>query len=225
MTGLSLKAALHLPVGRGTAKTFWVPIVYCSDVPQPKCNILSFIRDNFFSPAGLTSSVQNRNALNSLRRRLFEETRNLAAVTPVSSYNPPAAAVPSIGSGSFPAIPNSKIGSQKKQPPMPTAPEDPPANSAKPGSGPIDQTNSVHHDSLSRRLAERPYIFILPAVALLLILSAVLILMCRKKEAPTIGPWRTGLSGQLKKAFITGKIYFIFCSIKVCKFIYTSIIY
>ncbi|XP_039117436.1 LOW QUALITY PROTEIN: protein MALE DISCOVERER 2-like [Dioscorea cayenensis subsp. rotundata] len=153
---------------------------------------------------GLTSSVQNRNALNSLRRRLFEETRNLAAVTPVSSYNPPAAAVPSIGSGSFPAIPNSKIGSQKKQPPMPTAPEDPPANSAKPGSGPIDQTNSVHHDSLSRRLAERPYIFILPAVALLLILSAVLILMCRKKEAPTIGPWRTGLSGQLKKAFITG---------------------
>lgn len=39
---------------------------------------------------------------------------------------------------------------------------------------------------------------------ILLIIIAVMIFLCRSKAVPHIGPWKTGLSGQLQKAFVTG---------------------
>ncbi|KAL0321300.1 UNVERIFIED_CONTAM: protein MALE DISCOVERER 2 [Sesamum radiatum] len=38
----------------------------------------------------------------------------------------------------------------------------------------------------------------------LLILAVVIIVICRSRAAKTIAPWKTGLSGQLQKAFVTG---------------------
>jgi hypothetical protein len=38
------------------------------------------------------------------------------------------------------------------------------------------------------------------------IVAVGLLLMCRKQVVTTIGPWKTGLSGQLQKAFVTGEL-------------------
>jgi hypothetical protein len=46
---------------------------------------------------------------------------------------------------------------------------------------------------------------VIPSIALLLIVIACMLLLCRNKSVATIGPWKTGLSGQLQKAFVTGK--------------------
>jgi len=45
---------------------------------------------------------------------------------------------------------------------------------------------------------------VLPAVALLLLAGLACWLLCRKSAVATIGPWKTGLSGQLQKTFVTG---------------------
>jgi hypothetical protein len=53
------------------------------------------------------------------------------------------------------------------------------------------------------------YKAVLPAVGLLLLTGlACLLLPCRKSAVATIGPWKTGLSGQLQKAFVTGTTLF-----------------
>jgi hypothetical protein len=43
-------------------------------------------------------------------------------------------------------------------------------------------------------------------VGVLIIFAAGLLFRCRKQGVTTIGPWKTGLSGQLQKAFVTGDI-------------------
>jgi len=48
------------------------------------------------------------------------------------------------------------------------------------------------------------YMVVLPAVALLSLAGLACWLLCRKSAVATIGPWKTGLSGQLQKAFVTG---------------------
>jgi hypothetical protein len=50
------------------------------------------------------------------------------------------------------------------------------------------------------------YFIVLPLVVLLIGIACML-LLCRTKSGTTIGPWKTGLSGQLQKAFVTGKVF------------------
>jgi hypothetical protein len=54
------------------------------------------------------------------------------------------------------------------------------------------------------------YAILIPSIALLLIIIACMLLLCRNKSVTTIGPWKTGLSGQLQKAFVTGKPNILF---------------
>lgn len=49
------------------------------------------------------------------------------------------------------------------------------------------------------------YFLIIPIVAVLVFVAAGLLFMCRDRGVTTIGPWKTGLSGQLQKAFVTGE--------------------
>ncbi|XP_008789371.2 protein MALE DISCOVERER 2-like isoform X1 [Phoenix dactylifera] len=137
--------------------------------------------------------------VDTVRRRLLEETSNLAAA-PGSSANPKEiVTVPSTGSGSFPAVPSGNV--KKKPSPASTSPASPPN---------IPSRSSKPRDSVENKHASRKgslnwvYILVLPVLALLLIIMACMIFVCRHKGVATIGPWRTGLSGQLQKAFVTG---------------------
>ncbi|XP_047947841.1 protein MALE DISCOVERER 2-like isoform X1 [Salvia hispanica] len=123
---------------------------------------------------------------NTVRRMLFEQSTNLVALPPdITSLTPlvPPETLPSRSSGSFPAVP-------KVSPPVPSPPlgqEDKPP----------DTTSG--HSGIS-------LIFIIgiSAAIFFLILLAIMFIVSRSKAAKTIVPWKTGLSGQLQKAFVTG---------------------
>ncbi|KAL6618793.1 hypothetical protein ACP70R_033932 [Stipagrostis hirtigluma subsp. patula] len=123
-------------------------------------------------------------------RRLLQDT-NLAAPSPSLPVPVPASApVPS--SGSFPASGQGQNDPNAIAP----APEDVP-------DARTPHSLSKFHD-LSRDM-KWLYMIVLPVVGGLLLLAvAWMVLPCRKSAVATIGPWKTGLSGQLQKAFVTG---------------------
>lgn len=149
---------------------------------------------------------------NFVRRRLLQQSSNLAAIA-ASGGSPLQLIITPFtrSSGAFPAVANEK----KKQSHTP-APQPSPADSSS------KQTNSTEnsHDQASHFSPGNStnqktsvdgssgniwkYVFVVPGVALLLIVAAVMLCMCRSRGVTTIGPWTTGLSGQLQKAFVTG---------------------
>ncbi|CAD5189700.1 unnamed protein product [Musa acuminata subsp. malaccensis] len=139
------------------------------------------------------------------RRRLVEETRNLPAAPGSNGPVLQAVTVPPIASGSFPAI---RDKSKLKPAPAPIPPQTPaPVSPSKtpPESTPTKPTDSAGNDiPLNKKSATWLYVLVLPAAALLLTLVTCMFLVCRSKNSSTIGPWKTGLSGQLQKAFVTG---------------------
>ncbi|XP_030548398.1 protein MALE DISCOVERER 2 isoform X1 [Rhodamnia argentea] len=143
----------------------------------------------------------------SSRRKLLEQSSNLAAIpVDVGSLPSEITTVPiTRSSGSFPAVPDGK----KKQSAAPLAP--PPSlasphsqNSSEPNTKSSQTTNTDSSPSGLSGAARRYIIIIVPSVAVLLIIFAFMLIFCRKRGVASIGPWKTGLSGQLQKAFITG---------------------
>ncbi|KAH7682100.1 Non-specific serine/threonine protein kinase protein [Dioscorea alata] len=148
--------------------------------------------------------------VNSVRRRLLQVTSNRQeSNTPskMDARNLPAAplvgppprgtmTVPSTGSGSFPAIPHGKVKPSPESP-LPSPASALPATSADPQPGTNKSTSS-------EKITARGSVIIIIAIALLLIFAASMYFMCRRKGVATIGPWKTGLSGQLQNAFVTG---------------------
>lgn len=67
------------------------------------------------------------------------------------------------------------------------------------------------------------YIVVIPVAGLIMLAGmAWMFLPCRKKSVATIGPWRTGLSGQLQKAFVSGNTAIF--AILICNiFLYCSV--
>ncbi|KAK4491587.1 hypothetical protein RD792_002340 [Penstemon davidsonii] len=138
--------------------------------------------------------------VNNVRRILAVESSNLAAIPPnVGAPLPsePVDTLPSRSSGSFPAIPNAK-----KKSPAPV-----------PSPTPIQEHNP--HDATSRGAVSQPppdeksgnslkVIIGISSAVILLIVVSVMFLVFRSRAAKTIGPWKSGLSGQLQKAFVTG---------------------
>ncbi|KAL6201346.1 hypothetical protein ACLB2K_025060 [Fragaria x ananassa] len=130
------------------------------------------------------------------RRRLHEQASlNLPAIPfvgPDSSIQ--IIALPtSRSSGSFPAIPDAK---KKLSPPPAPAPLASPPN-------PSSQNNQ-QQDSPKSSSNMWKYIVTGISVAVLLIVLVMMFFMCRSQAVKTIKPWKTGISGQLQKAFITG---------------------
>ncbi|XP_077224454.1 protein MALE DISCOVERER 2-like isoform X2 [Tasmannia lanceolata] len=138
------------------------------------------------------------------RRRLLEEPSNLAAA-PVSGTLPKEiTTIPSFGTGSYSAFSNGK----KKESPIPTllSSANPPTilkshphSSTNPNTTPSKQKNT-----LSKGSGKWKYLFLIPAGLLLLTVAATMVFMCRGRGVATIGPWKSELSGQLQKAFVTG---------------------
>ncbi|CAN1166211.1 Protein MALE DISCOVERER 1 [Linum perenne] len=140
---------------------------------------------------------------NTMRRRLQEQQQqqpqgsNLEAEPP---ENAPSSqdtfdSVPiTRGSGSFPAIPNSKSPLSPPSLPNTDASQDD-GGDEEPAKGPI-QHNHISWDWICFLMA------LLSAVLCAFIL--VIMFLCRRRAGRTIAPWKTGISGQLQKAFVTG---------------------
>ncbi|PIN08779.1 Serine/threonine protein kinase [Handroanthus impetiginosus] len=146
--------------------------------------------------SGVTWNIENE--VNNVRRVLLEEPSNLVASPPnVGTLTPPGPsdALPSRSSGSFPAIPN---GKKLSHAPIPS-----------PASQEHKTPDATNPDALNQPTGGKSghslkLIVGLSVLALLFVLAVAMLIICRSRAARTIGPWNTGLSGQLQKAFITG---------------------
>lgn len=137
------------------------------------------------------------------RRELLEETSNLAAEPAPPAPSPSPGIITEASprsSGSFPAVTNAK----KRRPPL-VLPLPSPNENKSP-----DSSKNQPQDNKQTKGSKHVWLYVVIAVASfvgLLIIVAV-IFFCRKRAVKSIGPWKTGLSGQLQKAFVTGKIFF-----------------
>ncbi|GFZ06148.1 leucine-rich repeat protein kinase family protein [Actinidia rufa] len=147
--------------------------------------------------------VQNvQNLVNTGRRRLLQGSSNLAA-NPASGGSPPGQiiALPiNRSSGSFPAVPNGKQGQVHEPVPSPADP-----SSQHNTSNPYNTANNKQtNQKTSAGGISWKFIVVISGVSLLVIVAVVMFFVCRSPIVPTIGPWKSGLSGQLQKAFVTG---------------------
>ncbi|KAF0917381.1 hypothetical protein E2562_017836 [Oryza meyeriana var. granulata] len=152
------------------------------DIYDERGNVNQRSENGFESDSSSEENTKDSNNLSAVqlsRRSLLEDT-NLAA-TSVNAPVPAVAPVPSTGTGSYSAF------NANNAPPPLSPPSSPPMSS--------------DHPRRSKRLL---YAIVLSSIALLLIGIACMFLLCRNKSVATIGPWKTGLSGQLQKAFVTG---------------------
>ncbi|GAB2298586.1 hypothetical protein Dimus_032653 [Dionaea muscipula] len=146
---------------------------------------------NVQSPYKRALAQNAENRVNLVPRRLLEQSSNLEAVPA-----PPSQVTPSPlshSSGTFPAISN---GSQS----LDSLP--PPASVAS-----ASEENQTSSDATSPSVSsEKIWIYVAVAlgVALLLAILAASFFICKSQGVRPIGPWKTGLSGQLQKAFVTG---------------------
>ncbi|XP_044461200.1 protein MALE DISCOVERER 2-like [Mangifera indica] len=150
-----------------------------------------------------------QNLVNVARRRLHEQSSNLPAAPATSGPSPnQIIALPiARSSGTFPAVPNAKKNLPQPAPQPSEADEGFPSPSndvtisQHSPSPPSQSTGTESSDSSGSAWR---YIYIVPGGAALFIFAAATVVMCRTRAAETIRPWKTGLSGQLQKAFITG---------------------
>ncbi|XP_065879737.1 protein MALE DISCOVERER 2-like [Euphorbia lathyris] len=133
--------------------------------------------------------------VNSVRRRLFEKSSNLAAPPAAGSSSTQVITLQaSQSSGSFRAIPNAK--NINSPPPVPV--NSPQAKSAYSAKSVPQSTSSATSEH------KWIYFLVIPFAFSMFIVSVAVLVFVRKRGVTTIGPWKTGLSGQLQKAFVTG---------------------
>lgn len=143
---------------------------------------------NLGGAPAIISAEDAENASNFLRRRLFEQSNNLVAASPVkgSALEQIGSAPITRSSGSFPAEPVPR-GNEKPTPPSPL-------------NQPITNQNSPPPPK--RNIWK--YVGIALGAFSFIIVVVVVICACRNRPVVAIRPWKTGISGQLQKAFITG---------------------
>ncbi|KAJ7968715.1 putative Receptor protein kinase [Quillaja saponaria] len=153
--------------------------------------------------SSMPHNLQNvENLFNFSRRRLLEQSSNLPAAPLSVGPTQQILALPSSrSSGAFPAVPN-----DKKQSPLPSPADHNTSNPDKSTHNPSGfgtQTNQQHQaDGTPGNLWK--YIIFISGIVFFIIAAAVVLCMWKSRGATTIGPWKTGLSGQLQKAFVTG---------------------
>ncbi|KAK6917694.1 Leucine-rich repeat-containing N-terminal, plant-type, partial [Dillenia turbinata] len=150
---------------------------YCNDLPRSS---------EPFADENVHNSVMF------VRRRLLEESKNLPAL--------PAPAIPPSGqttspiarsSGSFPAVADAK-----KTSPPPATISNPPSPPAE-----LDPPPSINDKANGFK---RTYLWVGIGLGILVIVFVAICCLRRGSNVKPIGPWQTGLSGQLQKAFVSG---------------------
>ncbi|XP_052147287.1 protein MALE DISCOVERER 2-like isoform X1 [Oryza glaberrima] len=155
-----------------------------------------------FKSLGEPHIMQNLQSFASaVGRRLLGEVGNLPALSgndakssgPVNSEEIQRAIdVLSLGSGSFSAFPNSEAEVLES-----AVNTDAAAMQSVAANQSTDEVSGSKHSKWA-------YFMIIPAAILLISLIVAPILVWRKRGRAAIGPWKTGLSGPLQKAFVTG---------------------
>ncbi|CAH2046264.1 unnamed protein product [Thlaspi arvense] len=151
--------------------------------------------------ANHTSSFKNETSTIFKRRELLEGTSNLAAMPAPDAPSPSPESITKVfprSSGSFPALANAK----KRKPPLMISPSPPPT---------AENNNNTNSDP-PRKFEEKSkgfkdvwlYVVIGVAAFVAMLIIIAVIFFFRKRAVKSIGPWKTGLSGQLQKAFVTG---------------------
>ncbi|KAF0924884.1 hypothetical protein E2562_014967 [Oryza meyeriana var. granulata] len=151
---------------------------------------------------GELHTIQNLQSFaRAMHRRLLHEVGNLPALSgndakssvPANSEETQRAVdVLSLGSGSFSAFPNSD-GEVLES-----------ALNADAAAVQSAAANQSTGEVSGAKYSKWAYFMILPAAILLISLIVAPILVWRKRGRAPIGPWKTGLSGPLQKAFVTG---------------------
>lgn len=127
---------------------------------------------------------------------MFDQSSNLAAAPFSGGPTIEISSVPiTQSSGAFPAVPDTNKKQNQSPAPLPSPSVSPHVNQA-------SQQNSPN--GASGKLWK--YIIIIAGVAVLVIVFVIMLCIWRKRAAKVIKPWKTGISGQLQKAFITGII-------------------
>ncbi|KAK7318810.1 hypothetical protein RJT34_03517 [Clitoria ternatea] len=132
------------------------------------------------------------NLPSSARRKLLDQSSNLAAAPYTGGPAIQISSLPfTLSSGALPAL----QGAYKKLngSALPSPSDSPHGNQT-------SQQNSANGGS--GKLWK--YIIIILGVAVLIIVIMIMLCIWRKRAAKVIKPWKTGISGQLQKAFITG---------------------
>lgn len=139
-----------------------------------------------------------RNLVPFTRRGLLEQSKNLHAVpAPATPSTEQIISLPTTrNSGTFSAVP-------KKQNRVPTPPPDP-----TPREAPVSQSSQTSNSEPPAQQSSDSgnlwkYLIAVLCVVILLVIVIVVIIY-RKRAAKTTCPWKTGVSGQLQKAFVTG---------------------
>lgn len=156
--------------------------------------------------------------VSSTRRKLLQSSGNNLAAVPFSDKTPIefSTAPTTFSSGAIPAVPEAI---EKKNRP---APSDPDSNAPDDASD-ENQSDNVSDENQSQDASDGnqasqqhvnngastwKWIIIFLLLLLLVIIIIILLYIWRKRAAKVIRPWKTGISGQLRKAFITGKLFF-----------------
>lgn len=128
-----------------------------------------------------------------VRRHLLREKQNLRAAH-LTDAPPHTVSVQARESGSFPAFRSSSGNGDRTV-----------SSAENPSSMPVQIGESGKHDdeSASKSWEKWIYTVVVPTAALILVVSLVFFIVSRRNAA-VISPWKTGLSCQLQKAFITG---------------------
>ena len=154
-----------------------------------------------------TEVVENiLNLVKSAGWRLLDWSSNLAAA-PITG-GPPIQIISlptTLSCGAFSAVPNDKKQNQSPAPvPDPSHDTSKQGQSSNASSGKeIDQQSSAN--SASANLWT--YIIVIAVVAVLVIILLALFFLWQRKGVKAISPFKTGISGQLQKAFITGTVW------------------
>lgn len=164
-----------------------------------KCAVWVFLHQFSHSSGSFEPNIQN--IANAVRRKLIEQSSNLAA-TPATAFSAAnVIALPSTRcSGSFPAVRKEKANLSPpvfSPPPLPTSHETH-----------LNTSNDVSHSNRANGHSANTWKYIVGIASAVFVAFAAMALciVCRARAADTVGPWRTGLSGQLQKAFVTGNI-------------------
>ena len=136
--------------------------------------------------------------VNSVRRKLLEEAHNLPAAPVEGAVPQESVDVPSIGTGSFQAVPQHGSVKDLLAAPASTSPHT--------KGTPPKKSNTNDNNTALSGIGKWAYILILPGIVLLLTITGS-IFMCRRQGGRKKGPWKTGLTGQLQKALITGDFF------------------
>lgn len=153
---------------------------------------------NLESSYELNLHQNKHNLAGILRRRLLEQSSNLEAVPPKTNSLPQITSQPiSRSSGSFPAVANEKNPTQASLPSVFN-----PQNDNKP----TEAASDAQSQPGKARSSGKVWVYVTVSLgsAFLLLVVAALFIIWRRRKAKPIGPFKTGISGQLQKAFVTG---------------------